>query len=149
MRKVSVTSSSPWRFISPVTQGPVCVLWEGELGLCMRQGHCPLVQAAFASLNSRGQYCLWQLSALWHRTCWKQELGVTIESFLQSFVFRLLNCHGNLHQVTSHAAGGPCAMNPLRPVLCSGSKVILGLRWGFCHQRVPSHHVLTWYCPAA
>lgn len=78
--------------------------------------------------DSWGQYCFWQtLGSSWHRTCWKQELVITINPFLQSFVFKPFKLSCNLHKATSHTAGEPFAMNLLKSMFCSGSEFLLGL----------------------
>lgn len=53
--------------------------------------------------DSWGQYCFWQtLGSSWHRTCWKQELVITINPLLQSFVFKPFKLSCNLHSNIPH-----------------------------------------------
>lgn len=110
MRKVSVISIASMPPCFSIYAG-TCLYLMGKLGrqvgFVYRQGCCPLVQAAFvhlvSTLDSWGQYCFWQtLGSSWHRTCWKQELVITINPLLQSFVFKPFKLSCNLHSNIPH-----------------------------------------------
>lgn len=82
--------------------------------------------------SSWDQYCLWQalgtsgIGLVGNRNLVKQS-GLSCKVLF----LNCSNCHGNFHKITTHASGEPFAMNLLRAMPCSDSKVILGLCWGF------------------
>lgn len=102
MRQVSITSFRHLGalFLLLCRDLPVsCGQWEAGLGLWMGQGRCPLARTTSVHLlctpAPKVGVAFGSSQQFRHQTCWKQDLGITIMFFLQSFVLNHLNCHGN------------------------------------------------------